>query len=171
VEEVTDDEESEVTPAQRRQKQPAAALRQGRQRPVDDDGDGDGDNSDEVGLDDDAAAEDGTTQGPGGSTADQLVKKMVRLALACEFSRQPIRRADISTKGESMILLRSIYWLVQPNLRLVLGPDGRRFKQVFEEAQKQLRDKFGMEMTELPIREKVTISQRRGMTSYLTTSS
>ncbi|KAI9774382.1 MAG: Altered inheritance of mitochondria protein 18 mitochondrial [Geoglossum simile] len=139
VEENISDEESEVTPPQRRQRQPAAAPRQQRRRPLDEDGDRDGDNSDGMGLDVDAVVEDGATQGPGGSTADQLAKKMVRLALACEFSRQPIRRADISAKG----------------------PDGRRFKQVFEEAQKQLRDKFGMEMTELPIREKVTISQRR----------
>jgi len=46
----------------------------------------------------------------------------------------------------------------------VLGTHGgRQFKSVFQEAQKQLRDKFGMEMTELPVKEKVTISQRRGM--------
>lgn len=47
---------------------------------------------------------------------------------------------------------------------VVLGAHGgRQFKHVFEEAQKELRDKFGMEMTELPVKEKVTISQRRGM--------
>ena len=34
---------------------------------------------------------------------------------------------------------------------------------MFEEAQAELRDKFGMEMTELPVKEKVTISQRRGI--------
>lgn len=28
-----------------------------------------------------------------------MVKKMVRFALACEYARQPIRRADISAKG------------------------------------------------------------------------
>lgn len=51
---------------------------------------------------------------------------------------------------------------------LVLGQYGRQFKPVFEAAQKELRDKFGMEMTELPLREKVTISQRRG-TSFSVT--
>jgi len=50
---------------------------------------------------------------------------------------------------------------------VVLGTHGgRQFKAVFEEAQKQLRDKFGMEMTELPVKEKVTISQRRGMATF-----
>ncbi|KAI9775239.1 MAG: hypothetical protein M1839_001357 [Geoglossum umbratile] len=153
VEEIISDEESEVTPAQRRQRQPLATQRQLRRQLVDGDGDDDGGNSDEMGLDENVEAEDRATQGAGGSTANQLVKKMVRLALACEFSRQPIRRADISTK--------------------VLGPDGRRFKQVFEEAQKQLRDKFGMEMIELPIRERVTVSQRRAAqrTEKVTTTS
>ena len=30
---------------------------------------------------------------------DQMVKKLVRLALATEYSRQPLRRADITAKG------------------------------------------------------------------------
>ncbi|KAI9858074.1 MAG: hypothetical protein M1813_007886 [Trichoglossum hirsutum] len=111
-------------------------LARKRQRQPEDIEEDDNYNSDEPGLDADTTVEDGATQG---SMENQLVKKLVRLALACEFSRQPIRRADISTKG----------------------PHGRWFKQVFEEAQKQLRGKFGMEMTELPMREKVTISQRR----------
>ena len=38
---------------------------------------------------------DGETQG----SSQQMVKKLVRLALACEYTRQPIRRADITTKG------------------------------------------------------------------------
>ena len=38
---------------------------------------------------------------------------------------------------------------------------GRQFKHVFNEAQDQLRSVFGMELTELPQREKVTISQKR----------
>jgi hypothetical protein len=72
-----------------------------------------------------------------------MVKKMVRLALASEYSRLPIRRTDISAK--------------------VLGEQGtRQFKVVFEQAQKELKTRFGMEMVELPAREKTTISQRRG---------
>lgn len=51
---------------------------------------------------------------------------------------------------------------------VVLGAHGgRQFKHVFEDAQRELRDKFGMEMTELPVKEKVTISQRRGMSIFL----
>ncbi|KAL6713308.1 hypothetical protein ACLMJK_008773 [Lecanora helva] len=38
---------------------------------------------------------------------------------------------------------------------------GRQFKHVFNEAQEQLRSVFGMELTELPQREKVTVSQKR----------
>lgn len=76
------------------------------------------------------------------SSQDQMVKKLVRLALASEYQRRPIRRADISEK--------------------VLGSQGRQFKKVFDQAQLDLRSVFGMEMVELPAKEKVTIRQRRG---------
>lgn len=71
-----------------------------------------------------------------------MVKKLVRLALASEYQRRPIRRADISEK--------------------VLGSQGRQFKSVFERAQIDLRAVFGMEMVELPAKDKVTLQQRRG---------
>jgi hypothetical protein len=74
---------------------------------------------------------------------DVMVKKMVRLALSSEFARLPIRRTDISAK--------------------VLGEQGsRQFKVIFDETQRVLRSRFGMELVELPAREKVTITQRRG---------
>jgi melanoma-associated antigen len=77
------------------------------------------------------------------SNIDVMVKKLVRLALASEYSRLPIRRADISAK--------------------VLGEQGsRQFKSVFDQAQNVLKVRFGMELTELPGREKITITQRRG---------
>ena len=38
---------------------------------------------------------------------------------------------------------------------------GRQFKHVFTEAQEQLRSVFGMELTELPVKERVTVSQKR----------
>ena len=49
--------------------------------------------------------------------------------------------------------------------RTVLAPHSGRstFKTIFAEAQHELRTTFGMEMTELPTKEKVTISQKRGM--------
>lgn len=72
-----------------------------------------------------------------------MVKKLIRLALACEYQRRPIRRADVSEK--------------------VLGSAGRQFKKVFEQAQMELRSVFGMEMVELPARERVTVQQKRGM--------
>ncbi|KAN0070169.1 MAGE family domain containing protein [Elaphomyces granulatus] len=76
------------------------------------------------------------------SNIDVMVKKLVRLALASEYSRLPIRRADISAK--------------------VLGEQGsRQFKSVFDQAQNVLKVRFGMELTELPGREKITITQRR----------
>ncbi|KZF22185.1 MAGE-domain-containing protein [Xylona heveae TC161] len=81
------------------------------------------------------------TQGDGGGSLEQMTKNLVRLALASEYSRQPIRRSDISAK--------------------VLGSHGRQFRNVFTEAQGELRDKFGMEMVELPLKEKVTVAQRR----------
>lgn len=84
--------------------------------------------------------EDGGDSAP--SSLDAMVKKLVRLALASEYSRLPIRRTDISTK--------------------VFGEQGtRQFKIVFEQAQRELKTRFGMEMSELPAREKTTISQRR----------
>lgn len=36
---------------------------------------------------------------PSGGVYDQMVKKLVRLALASEYSRQPVRRNDITAKG------------------------------------------------------------------------
>lgn len=71
-----------------------------------------------------------------------MAKKMVRLALACEFQRRPIRRQDISEKA--------------------LGPNSRMFKKVFDQAQMNLNAVFGMELVELPTREKITLQQRRG---------
>jgi hypothetical protein len=35
----------------------------------------------------------------GGETQDQVVKKMVRYALACEYQRLPIKRTGIAEKG------------------------------------------------------------------------
>ncbi|KAI4205329.1 MAG: hypothetical protein LQ346_001477 [Caloplaca aetnensis] len=90
---------------------------------------------------DDGATINGGTQGAG-SSHEQMVKKLVRLALASEYSRQPIRRTDITAK--------------------VLAPNtGRQFKPIFELANHQLRSIFGCEMTELPQKEKVTVSQKR----------
>lgn len=84
------------------------------------------------------AGDHGITQSSG---TDDMAKKLVRLALACEYQRKPIRRQEISEK--------------------VLGTNGRSFKEVFGKAQLQLEEVFGMRMVELPAREKVTLQQRR----------
>jgi melanoma-associated antigen len=74
-----------------------------------------------------------------------MVKKLVRLALACEYNRRPIRRGDITEKV------------------LGTGSGAKVFKNVFNTAQMQLRSVFGMELVELPGREKVTLQQKRGI--------
>ncbi|KAK4507581.1 hypothetical protein PRZ48_001316 [Zasmidium cellare] len=92
--------------------------------------------------------------------ANDMAMKLVRLALALEFQRRPLRRGDISEK--------------------VLGPNGRQFKNVFSQAQIHLRNVFGMELVELPAKEKITLQQKRaaqksasqskGVTSWVLTS-
>ena len=127
-----------------------------------------GTSSNDEGVDGEA---DGDTQE--GGSHDQMVKKLVRLALASEYSRQPIRRTDITAKGA---LFHSEFSAnnSQADAAPVMAPNsGRQFKHVFSEAQNQLRSVFGMEMTELPQKDKVTISQKRtaarsGVTSSTT---
>ncbi|KAJ3286956.1 hypothetical protein HK104_008805 [Borealophlyctis nickersoniae] len=76
---------------------------------------------------------------------ERKVKDIVRLALAMEHRRQPLKREDVVKK--------------------VLKEHGRAFEPLFKMAQERLRDIFGMELVKLPVRErKVTMSQavRRG---------
>lgn len=47
------------------------------------------------------------------------------------------------------------------NARVVLGEHPRLFKRVFALAQSQLKRVFGMEMRQLPIREKLTLEEKR----------
>ncbi|KAI1354041.1 MAGE protein [Xylaria sp. FL0043] len=110
--------------------------RQQRRAPESDDGSDDSENDDEqddVDMDRPAGAD--------SSSDDQLVKKLVRYALACEYARIPIRRDGIRDK--------------------VLGTQARSFKRVFDGAQEQLQKIFGMEMAELPVREKRTLKDKQ----------
>ncbi|MCJ1419159.1 hypothetical protein MMC32_005512, partial [Xylographa parallela] len=85
---------------------------------------------------------DGDTHHTAASSHEQMVKKLVRLALASEYSRQPLRRADINAK--------------------VFAPASTRaFKPVFAAAQAALSHTFGMTLTALPSKEKITVSQKR----------
>ncbi|KAG8420198.1 hypothetical protein J3459_011301 [Metarhizium acridum] len=77
----------------------------------------------------------------GSSADDQLAKKLVRYALSCEYSRTPIRRDGIKER--------------------VLGKQGRSFKRIFALAQKQLKLVWGMELRELPVREKMSLQEKR----------
>ncbi|KAL7621246.1 hypothetical protein AAE478_008563 [Parahypoxylon ruwenzoriense] len=77
----------------------------------------------------------------GDGADDQLVKKLVRYALACEYGRILIKRDGIRDK--------------------VLGNNPRSFKRVFEGAQIQLQKVFGLEMAELPVKEKRTLKEKQ----------
>jgi len=102
----------------------------------------------DVAYDEEEEEEEGAEGSGSSDSVDNIARKLVRYALSCEYSRQPIRKADIGQK--------------------VLGTNGRQFKAIFGEAQNMLRTTFGMEMTELPIRENVTIAERRGMNCMAT---
>ncbi|KAI1309534.1 MAGE protein [Xylaria venustula] len=119
------DEEEDEIPRHRRQARRAPES--------DDDPDGsENDDDQDVNMD----------RGAGDSTSDdQLVKKLVRYALACEYARMPIKRDGIREK--------------------VLGAQARSFRRVFDAAQEQLQKVFGMEMVELPVREKRTLKDKQ----------
>ncbi|KAJ3502600.1 hypothetical protein NM208_g16693 [Fusarium decemcellulare] len=74
---------------------------------------------------------------PRAQSADQqLAKKLIRYAISCEYSRTVIRRD-------------------------VLGNQGRSFRRIFDLAQQQLKDVWGMELRELPVREKMSLQEKR----------
>ncbi|KAI1002856.1 hypothetical protein K3495_g5347 [Podosphaera aphanis] len=83
----------------------------------------------------------GNNDDNGSDVHNQAVKKLVRYALSCEYQRQVIKRAGITEK--------------------VIGKQSCNFRQVFQDAQKQLRSRFGMELVELPLRQKVTMKEKK----------
>ncbi|KAI6780016.1 uncharacterized protein J7T54_007492 [Emericellopsis cladophorae] len=91
--------------------------------------------------DDEGADSDQMANGDAQTADDQLAKKLVRYAISCEYSRTPIRRDGIKEK--------------------VLGTQGRSFKRIFALTQQQLRLVWGMELRELPVREKMTLHEKR----------
>ncbi|KAI8820592.1 MAGE family-domain-containing protein [Fimicolochytrium jonesii] len=85
---------------------------------------------------------------------NRMVKDLVRLALAMEQRRQPLKREDITKR--------------------VLKDHPRAFNVVFERAQERLRSTFGMEMAELTTRDKrqtATQAARRAATATQTAKS
>ncbi|KAI0906147.1 MAGE protein [Ustulina deusta] len=113
----------------------ARHRRQSKRAPESDDGSDASENDDEQDIDMDKPA------GADNTSDDQLVKKLVRYALACEYARIPIKRDGIRDK--------------------VLGTHARSFRRVFDAAQEQLQKVFGMEMAELPVREKRTLKDKQ----------
>lgn len=75
-----------------------------------------------------------------------LTKKLVRLALSSEYARQPLRRTDVNAK-----IMKDA----------ASAGNKVQFRTVFNEAQKTLRDVFGMELVDLPSRERTGINERR----------
>ncbi|KAI7862084.1 MAGE homology domain-containing protein, partial [Spinellus fusiger] len=69
------------------------------------------------------------------------VKDTVRYCLACEYKGTPIRREDITKK--------------------ILQEHGKEYKRVQSMANTKLRELFGMEMVELPVRDKGPSTHRK----------
>ncbi|CAM1502170.1 Fc.00g041540.m01.CDS01 [Cosmosporella sp. VM-42] len=93
-------------------------------------------------LDEEASGDEMDMDGhPRQSADDQLAKKLIRYAISCEFSRTAIRRDGIKER--------------------VLGNQGRSFRKIFAIAQTQLREVWGMELRELPVREKMSLQEKR----------
>ncbi|KAK7750460.1 hypothetical protein SLS62_007650 [Diatrype stigma] len=97
-----------------------------------------------------AEQEDVSMDQSGDGAEDLLANKLVRYALACEYARMPIKRDGIRDK--------------------VLGNNARLFRRVFDGAQTQLRQVFGMEMAELPVKEKRTLKEKQKATARKATS-
>lgn len=93
---------------------------------------------------------------------NRLAKNVVRLALAQEFTRAPIKRQNISSKGTRSHVCVDIATRRVLTPQLALGSaNSRQFKEIFSMAQNDLRHIFGMEMVELPVREKTKLAARR----------
>lgn len=84
-----------------------------------------------------------------------LTKKLVRLALSSEYARQPLRRVTIDAK-----IMRDA----------ASFGNKVQFRTVFNEAQKTLRNIFGMELVDLPRSEKTDINERRKAVSQKATA-
>ncbi|KAL7787949.1 MAGE family domain-containing protein [Trichoderma ceciliae] len=121
-----------------------------RRRPVDEDGDAEEDarprqrqhiEASDPEQEEEMSDDDVEMNGTSSSADDQMAKKLVRYAISCEYSRTPIRRDGIKER--------------------VLGKQGRSFRKIFTLAQNHLRTIWGMELRELPVREKMTLHEKR----------
>jgi melanoma-associated antigen len=113
---------SQPTQARRRNASPSPSASDSEASDADRNVDGDVDND----------ADFTATQAHSSQSITTLSKKLIRLALACEYARIPLRRADITAK-----IFRGS------------GVSGRQFKRVFGEANSGLEGVFGMKMVEV----------------------
>lgn len=91
---VESDDDDETSRPQQQRRQPE----QGRRRRASPSEDEDEDDDDDA-FAGEANLGDGVETQTNSADLDQMVKDLVRLALACEYSRLPIRRSDIAVKG------------------------------------------------------------------------
>lgn len=144
-----DDNESDVSSAPRQRATQEQSQRQRRRSTPASGVSRSDDENDEISENDEADVE---------TVTKAMTKKLVRLALSCEFGRQPIRRSDINAK----ILKAGDGGTAKPQR-------GVNFKTVFNNAQTTLRTVFGMEMVDLPSRERIGLNDRRKAASQKAT--
>lgn len=144
-----DEDESDESSAPHRRSTQAQSQRQRRRSTPVSDVSGSGNEDDDISENDGSDLE---------TLTKAMTKKLVRLALSCEFGRQPIRRTDINAK----ILKAGDGGQAKPQR-------GANFKTVFNNAQVTLRTVFGMEMVDLPSRERTGLNDRRKAASQKAT--
>jgi hypothetical protein len=113
----------------------------------------------ETEQEEEASDEEAEMTGASSRADEQLAKKLIRYAIACEYSRTPIRRDGIKERGENA-QTRETRSLTDSAV-IVLGKQSRSFRRIFELAQTQLRAVWGVELRELPVREKMTLHEKR----------
>ncbi|PHH51355.1 hypothetical protein CFIMG_005487RA [Ceratocystis fimbriata CBS 114723] len=80
----------------------------------------------------------------------QISRNLVRYALACDLQRMPIRRQAFREK--------------------FMAQHPRAWKKSFDLAQQKLADTFGMELRQLPAREKLTMEEKRKASASASTT-
>jgi hypothetical protein len=92
----------------------------------------------------------------------RLVKNTVRFALASEKRKRPVRREDLKRRTAGLTVCCKFILIIR--FHEVVNDRSKLIPCVLAEAQKELRDVFGMELAELPVRKKksTSVASRRG---------
>lgn len=87
------------------------------------------------------------------------MKNFIRYALACEYTRTPLRRDEISRNG---------LFYFSTRITVVLeGKHSRFFAEVFDRTQDRLEAVFRMKLVELPAKERhQTVKQQRRSNNF-----